>query len=101
MTYKCPIAQYQKMEKYVSETINEIKDGGVSVSFFVTGKDAGSEGMESKSGSDDDLVDDMKEKSLSEALPANWHTGRPKLLDIIRERSQTWEGRVAVTSEFR
>ncbi|PBK78328.1 hypothetical protein ARMSODRAFT_947219 [Armillaria solidipes] len=91
-------AQYQKMEKYVSETINDIHDGGVSVSFFVTGKDAGSEGMESKSGSDDDLVNDIKEKSPSEALSAPWHTGRPKLLDIIRERSQTWEGRVAVTT---
>ncbi|KAK0228685.1 ferric reductase NAD binding domain-containing protein [Armillaria fumosa] len=91
-------AQYQKMEKYVSETINESNDDGVAVSFFVTGKDTGSEGIESKGSSDDDLVNDEKEKSPSEVLPAKWHTGRPKLLDIIRERSQIWEGRVAVTT---
>ncbi|KAG7447938.1 uncharacterized protein BT62DRAFT_965662 [Guyanagaster necrorhizus] len=87
--------QHQEMEQYVSDTINGISDAGISVSFFVTGKDAGATGMESKISSDDDLVSNIKETSHSEGY---WHAGRPNFLDIIRERSQTWEGRVAVTA---
>ncbi|KAK0459861.1 ferric reductase NAD binding domain-containing protein [Desarmillaria tabescens] len=89
--------QFQKMEQYISDTIKGLDDDGVSVSFFVTGIGAGPEEMESKSGSDDVLASDTK-KSFSEELPVLWNTGRPKLLDIIREKSQTWEGRVAVTT---
>ncbi|KAK0463998.1 ferric reductase NAD binding domain-containing protein [Desarmillaria tabescens] len=88
--------QFQKMEQYIADTIKGLNDDGVSVSFFVTGKDIRSEGIESSS--DDDFVGDAKEKSLSEALPALWHAGRPNLPDIIREKSQIWEGRVAVTT---
>ncbi|KAK0459862.1 uncharacterized protein EV420DRAFT_294365 [Desarmillaria tabescens] len=79
--------QFQKMEQYIADTIKGLNDDGVSVSFFVTGKDIRSEGIESSS--DDDFVGDAKEKSLSEALPALWHAGRPNLPDIIREKSQT------------